>query len=128
MAIEHKNSKQVMFLLIYLKLLNYLIIDCNHVSAHIPRPEDLLQNSINIDNSRIDHKKSKTLHIGGLFPLTGSGGWLGGPGCLPAVNMALEAVNNRSDLLPGYYLHLTRNDSKVSCLMITYSFCFLRCC
>uniref|UniRef100_T1KDL7 G-protein coupled receptors family 3 profile domain-containing protein n=1 Tax=Tetranychus urticae TaxID=32264 RepID=T1KDL7_TETUR len=52
------------------------------------------------------------LHIGGLFPMTGTGGWLGGQGCQPAVEMALEDVNSRPDLLPGYYLSLTPNDSK----------------
>ncbi|RWS04643.1 gamma-aminobutyric acid type B receptor subunit 1-like protein, partial [Dinothrombium tinctorium] len=55
------------------------------------------------------------LHIGGLFPMAGSGyssGWLGGQGCLPAVKMGLEDVNSFPNLLPGYRLVLHDNDSK----------------
>ena len=43
----------------------------------------------------------------------GHGGWLGGQGCLPAALMALEDVNNRSDLLSGYKLRLHWRDSQV---------------
>lgn len=53
------------------------------------------------------------LHIGGLFPISGSGGWLGGQGCLPAARMALNDVNSKPDLLPGYQLVLHWNDSQV---------------
>lgn len=55
----------------------------------------------------------KKLHIGGLFPISGTGGWLGGQGCLPAVKMALEDVNKAKNLLPGYELVLHQNDSQV---------------
>lgn len=44
----------------------------------------------------------------------GHGGWLGGQGCLPAALMALEDVNNRSDLLSGYKLRLHWRDSQVT--------------
>ncbi|CAD6193046.1 unnamed protein product [Caenorhabditis auriculariae] len=54
-----------------------------------------------------------TLHIGGTFPMeSGSGGWAGGEACLPAVQMALEDVNSRSDVLPGYILHMNTSNSK----------------
>ncbi|VDO62299.1 unnamed protein product [Heligmosomoides polygyrus] len=53
------------------------------------------------------------LHIGGTFPMeAGSGGWAGGQACLPAVQMALEDVNNRQDVLPGYVLHMNTSNSK----------------
>ena len=56
-----------------------------------------------------------TLHIGGTFPMeSGSGGWAGGEACLPAVQMALEDVNNRLDILPGYVLNMTNHNSQVS--------------
>ncbi|KAK4883454.1 hypothetical protein RN001_006773 [Aquatica leii] len=54
------------------------------------------------------------LHIGGIFPLAGEGGWQGGQACMPAANLALEDVNKRKDLLPGYVLKLHSNDSEVS--------------
>lgn len=54
----------------------------------------------------------KPLYIGGIFPMTG--GWAGGRGCRPAVYMALEDVNKRPDLLPGYKLKMVANDSRVS--------------
>lgn len=57
-------------------------------------------------------KKVQTLHIAGLFPMSGTGGWIGGSGCLPAALMALDDVNARSDLLPGYKLELTYKDSQ----------------
>lgn len=54
--------------------------------------------------------KTRELHIGGIFPL--SGGWAGGQGCLPAAMMAQAAVNSRPDLLPGYWLNITVMDSE----------------
>ena len=55
--------------------------------------------------------RERTLHIGGMFPMAGS--WAGGKGCRPAVEMALEDVNERMDILPGYALKMVSNDSKV---------------
>ena len=51
------------------------------------------------------------LYIGGIFPMTGS--WAGGKGCRPAVEMALEDVNARADLLPQFNLEIVANDSRV---------------
>uniref|UniRef100_A0AAR2LQW9 G-protein coupled receptors family 3 profile domain-containing protein n=1 Tax=Pygocentrus nattereri TaxID=42514 RepID=A0AAR2LQW9_PYGNA len=51
----------------------------------------------------------KKLYIGALFPM--SGGWPGGQACLPAAQMALDLVNNRSDILPDYELELIYYDS-----------------
>jgi hypothetical protein len=55
--------------------------------------------------------KTKALHIGGIFPMSGS--WAGGQGCRPAVEMALRQINDRIDLLPGYRLEMHSNDSEV---------------
>lgn len=64
------------------------------------------------DNLTGGTKKVQTLHIAGLFPMSGTGGWIGGSGCLPAALMALDDVNAREDLLPGYKLELTYKDSQ----------------
>lgn len=53
------------------------------------------------------------LHIGGIFPIAGKGGWQGGQACMPAARLALEDVNNQKDLLPGFKLTLHSNDSEV---------------
>ena len=58
------------------------------------------------------YNKLKTLYIGGIFPMTG--GWAGGKGCRPAVDMALEDVNSRQDILPGFKLEMVANDSRVN--------------
>lgn len=52
------------------------------------------------------------LHIGGIFPIGGKGGWQGGQACEPAVRLALEDVNKHS-ILSGYQLKLHWNDSEV---------------
>lgn len=54
------------------------------------------------------------LHIGGIFPIAGKGGWQGGQACMPAANLALEDVNRRKDMLPGFTLRLHSNDSEVT--------------
>ncbi|XP_071549928.1 gamma-aminobutyric acid type B receptor subunit 1 isoform X2 [Panulirus ornatus] len=51
------------------------------------------------------------LNIGGIFPIGGSDGWQGGQACQPAAMLAMEDVNKRPDLLPGYKLNLAWNDS-----------------
>ncbi|XP_014679855.1 PREDICTED: gamma-aminobutyric acid type B receptor subunit 1-like [Priapulus caudatus] len=42
------------------------------------------------------------LHIAGLFPMEGA--WPGGQTLVPATELALSMINNRSDILPGYRL------------------------
>lgn len=58
-------------------------------------------------------KRDDDLHIGGIFPMEGEGGWQGGQACMPAAELALTDVNARSDLLSGFKLLLHSNDSKV---------------
>ncbi|XP_050520335.1 gamma-aminobutyric acid type B receptor subunit 1-like isoform X1 [Daktulosphaira vitifoliae] len=53
----------------------------------------------------------KVLHIGGIFPINGKGGWQGGQACEPAVRLALEDVNKNS-VLSEYQLKLHWNDSE----------------
>lgn len=79
------------------------------------------------------------LHIGGIFPINGKGGWWvrcdaikfvweelitvehysssprrqGGIACMPAAKLALEDVNSNKELLPGFKLNLHSNDSEV---------------
>lgn len=60
--------------------------------------------------------KSINLTIGGIFPMSGS--WAGGQASLPAVQMALEDVNKRTDILAEYRLNMEHNDSQVhTCCM-----------
>lgn len=61
------------------------------------------------------------LHIGGIFPIGGKGGWQGGQACMPAAQMALEDVNDDKNLLRGFKLTLHHNDSEVS-LYIGYPY------
>lgn len=57
---------------------------------------------------------TNVLHIGGIFPIEGEGGWQGGQACKPAASLALDDVNKRKDLLPGFTLQLHWNDSEVN--------------
>ncbi|XP_055848859.1 gamma-aminobutyric acid type B receptor subunit 1 isoform X1 [Episyrphus balteatus] len=52
------------------------------------------------------------LHIGGIFPIAGKGGWQGGQACMPAAKLALDDVNKEKNLLPGFKLILHSNDSE----------------
>ncbi|XP_015522970.1 gamma-aminobutyric acid type B receptor subunit 1 isoform X1 [Neodiprion pinetum] len=56
--------------------------------------------------------EDNVLHIGGIFPIAGEGGWQGGQACMPAANLALDDVNSQKDLLPGFTLKLHSNDSE----------------
>ncbi|XP_046562139.1 gamma-aminobutyric acid type B receptor subunit 1-like [Haliotis rubra] len=52
------------------------------------------------------------LHVLGLLPITGE--WDGGQSLLTAVQMAIEDINSRDDILPGYNLNLTWSNSNCS--------------
>ncbi|XP_014233341.1 gamma-aminobutyric acid type B receptor subunit 1 isoform X1 [Trichogramma pretiosum] len=62
--------------------------------------------------AKISSREDNVLHIGGIFPIAGEGGWQGGQACMPAANLALEDVNNEKNLLPGFTLKLHSNDSE----------------
>ena len=54
------------------------------------------------------------LHVGTIYPMTGD--WNGGVGCKPSIEMAVDDINARSDVLEGYELVLhTRDDRVCSC-------------
>lgn len=53
--------------------------------------------------------------------MQGKGGWQGGQACQPAAELALEDVNSKSDLLPGFKLTLYSNDSEV-CTIFNINF------
>lgn len=61
------------------------------------------------------------LYIGGLFPMSrkDKSGWIGGPSTLPAVEMAIERINNNTKILPEYDIQLLWNDTKV-CKLCLY--------
>ena len=61
------------------------------------------------NTTRGDTRKELTLL--GLFPFNGS--WPGGRGQLPAVLMGLEDINNDPNVLPGYKLVLTVENTEV---------------
>lgn len=60
----------------------------------------------------------KTLNLMGLLPMKGTY-WPGGGACLPALEMAIDDVNSRADILNGYDLNLTWMDSMVRVFEVT---------
>ena len=55
----------------------------------------------------------ETLYIGGLFGIdTSRGGW-NSAGIIPAVQMAIDEINNNSGILKDYHLELLIKDSQV---------------
>ena len=54
-----------------------------------------------------------TLHVGGLFPISGSSAFSAGKSFVSASELAIDLVNSRTDVLPGYRLHLIWNDTQV---------------
>ena len=70
------------------------------------------------------------LHIGFI---TSFGGQYNSSGTVPAVEMALEQINSRTDVLPNYTLSLHEGmvgDSQVALIQVSlvYTICILRCC
>lgn len=60
-----------------------------------------------------------TLHIGGLFPMSGGSVASAGKAMLPVTELAIKMVNSRADVLPGYRLQLMWNDTKVfNCISV----------
>ncbi|KAL3832387.1 hypothetical protein ACJMK2_024035, partial [Sinanodonta woodiana] len=51
------------------------------------------------------------LNLMGLLPMTGNV-WSGGGACLPALQMGIDHVNARTDILPGYNLNLIWKDTQ----------------
>ena len=55
----------------------------------------------------------KDLYLMGLISLSGDV-WPAGEAMMAVINMALEQVNNRTDVLDGYRLNVLVEDTKVS--------------
>ena len=55
------------------------------------------------------------LYIGALLPF--GGGW-DGSGLVPSIDIALEKINERDDILPGYDLQVIWNDTQVGVLFM----------
>ena len=58
-------------------------------------------------------EEAKDVYIMGLLPMGGTA-WPAGEALLLAANMALEHINNSTDVLNGYNLRLIVEDTKVS--------------
>ena len=53
------------------------------------------------------------IYVGGFFPITGSYSAFG-PGLVPAAALAVQHVNARVDVLPGFELEFINVDTKVN--------------
>lgn len=51
------------------------------------------------------------LNVGTIYPMTGD--WNGGVGCKPSIEMAVDDINSRNDVLDGYELVLHTRDDQV---------------
>ena len=61
-----------------------------------------------------DHNDKSSLYVLALAPQPDSRysvGWDGGPGLIPAARLAVEQINNRTDILPDHELRLIEEDS-----------------
>lgn len=71
-------------------------------------------NILSMVNCNVDNGKGRIV-IAGLFPLSDNVPEVTiGRGVRPAVDLALEMVNEKSDLLPNHYLDIVDNDTKVT--------------
>ena len=84
-----------------------LLISAPPVSYH----DTQLDNAVDSGNDSLTD-----IWLLGLFPFDGP--WPGGLGQLPAIQMGVEDVNKHPDILPGYRLRITINDTSVSILSI----------
>ena len=66
----------------------------------------------NAGTQSVDGKENK-IHINFLFIAAKTGRFLSSA-AIPAVDLALEEINNSTDILPGYVLEYTIADSMVS--------------
>ena len=64
-------------------------------------------------------EEPKDVYVLALLPMTGTV-WPGGKAILMVANMALEFINNRSDILEGYNLKLIVTDTKVSVQLMLF--------
>ena len=55
----------------------------------------------------------KDLYLMGMLPMSGEL-WPGGGACLPPMEIALQQINERDDILPDYKLNLIWKDTAVN--------------
>lgn len=67
--------------------------------------------------------EDKELRLLGLQPMTGEA-WPGGWSCVVPVQMAIEAINNRTDILDGYKLTYDYIDHEVFVFITCPFLCF----
>ena len=73
-------------------------------------------------SSRPDARTPLSLLVLGPYPDESPSynpGWTGGPALIPAVRLAVDRINERRDLLPGYSLRLLEGDSGCNILSKT---------
>ena len=63
-----------------------------------------------------EREHTKSIAILALAPYAGEGGmadpgWRAGPAVIPAVRLAVDRINNRADMLPGYEIQLLEGNS-----------------
>ena len=66
----------------------------------------------------------KDIYFVGLLPFDGA--WNGGQAILSAIELGLEQINERDDVLPGYRINFLCNNTKVSSFI--YLFIYLVVC
>ena len=66
--------------------------------------------------------RKMVIYFGAFYPLSGPfSQW--GKGCLPAAQLAVNHINNRSDVLKDYRIQLINMDTQVVFFMLEIIFC-----
>ena len=81
-----------------------LLVICSHISSSY-------QTSVAFSSTTGGDNKTLPLYFGLMLSLSGDHQ---STGALAGVQAALDDINRRDDLLPGYSLHYTLTDSQVS--------------
>jgi len=81
-------------------------------SLSSPSEQGRLSTEYNNGTVKGNDSNVKDIWLLGLFPMQGS--WAGGLGQLPAVEIGMEHVNADPNILEGYRLRMTVNDTEVS--------------
>ena len=84
-------------------------IPCRRMRAIVILGVVLLQASANITTS--DDVAVDFLVLAPYPDIAANPGWEGGPALIPAVRLAVDRINNRTDILPGYKILLLEGDS-----------------
>lgn len=92
-----------------------VVFNLDSVSGEFVNTEP--NNTLDDSSLLVKNGLKKDLYLLGLFPIEGNwGAW--GKAFILASEMALDHINNRSDILQGYTLKLDWNDTKVQLLSL----------